>query len=132
MVTRENWMISVLILGFFLIVSPQFLVQSQDEVVERVEVVNREVVVRVFDGGEPVAGLMRKDFTLTENGEPAVITSCRQVRRALAPVQEIPDVPKTESQSQRGRLFLFLLWWNEESKDWSNAWNYFKENIFRP
>jgi len=39
---------------------------GQDEVVERVEVVKREVVVRVFDGGEPVPGLTRKDFTLRD------------------------------------------------------------------
>ena len=46
---------------------------GQDEVVERMDVVNREVVVRVFDGGEPVVGLIRADFTLTENGKPVVI-----------------------------------------------------------
>ena len=41
-----------------------FSLPGQEEVVERVQVVNREVVVRVFDGGEPVSGLMRKDLSL--------------------------------------------------------------------
>ncbi len=105
----------------------------QDEVVERVEVVNREVVVRVFDGGEPVSGLTRRDFTLTENGKPVVITSCREVRRSLAPAEAmVTETKETDSTKEKGRLFLFLLWWNEKSRDWTKAWEYFLEHIFRP
>jgi hypothetical protein len=109
------------------------LLVGQDDVLERVEVVNREVVVRVFDGGEPVSGLTRKDFFLNENGEPVTITSCREVRRALAPAESpATEAGKPVSGKKRGRLFLFLLWWNEESRDWPKAWEYFLENIFRP
>jgi len=105
---------------------------GQDEVVERVEVVNREVVVRVFAGGEPLPGLTRKDFTLMENGKPAVITSCREVRRALAPMPGLEQSPEKSATARRSRLFLFLLWWNEESRDWPEAWDYFLKNIFHP
>jgi len=108
------------------------LLPGQEEVVERVEVVNREVLVRVFDGGEPVPGLTRKDFTVTENGNPVTITSCRMERRALAPT-ETPAAESGETVArQRPRLFLFLLWWNEESRDWPKAWDYFLKHIFRP
>ena len=105
---------------------------GQEDVVEEVRVVNREVVVRVFDGGEPVPGLTRADFTLRENGEPTVITSCRQVRRSLAPAQGVPETAETFTEMKPPRLFLFLLWWNEESNDWPKAWKYFLENIYRP
>ena len=105
---------------------------GQDEVVERMDVVNREVVVRVFDGGEPVVGLIRADFTLTENGKPVVITSCHEVRRSLAPELRHNETEEPALEKQRPRLFLFLLWWNEESKDWPKVWKYFLENIYRP
>jgi len=117
------------VFGVALILS---VLPGQEEVVERVQVVNREVVVRVFDGGEPVSGLMRKDFTLSENGESVIITSCRMERRALAPA-ETPAAESGEAAArQRPRLFLFLLWWNEASKDWPQAWDYFLKHIFRP
>ena len=121
------------IVMFFLSVLLFSGLAGQDEVVERVEVVNREVLVRVFDGGKPVAGLTRKDFTLMENGKPVAITSCRQVRRTLAPevTRELEEGEPTGIKL-RPRLFLFLLWWNEESKDWPKAWDYFLEHIFRP
>lgn len=106
---------------------------GQDEVMERVEVTNRELIVRVFDGGEPVSGLTRDDFMLTENGTPVAITSCRQVRRALAPADMTArDANESMETKRRGRLFLFLMWWNEESPDWPGAWKYFQKNIFHP
>jgi hypothetical protein len=114
----------------FLLLGLIWVLCGQDEVVERVEVVNREVVVRVFDGGEPVSGLTRRDFTLTENGEPVIITSCHMERRTLAPAKA-PAAEEAIVEKQRGRLFLFLLWWNEESRDWPKAWEYFLRNIFR-
>jgi len=105
------------------------LLSGQDDVVERVEVLNREVLVRVFHGGEPVSGLSRQDFSLTENGKPVRVTSFREVRRALSPRMQSHGVI---TDNRHGRLFLFLLWWNEESRDWDKAWDYFLNNIFRP
>ena len=109
------------------------ILTGQDTVVERVEVTNRELVVRVFDGGEPVAGLTRGDFRLLENKATMQITSCREVWRALVPRQPAePKEPESARTQTRSRLFLFLLWWNEESPDWPQAWKYFKKQIFRP
>ena len=106
---------------------------GQDQLVERVEVLNREVVVRVFDGGEPVYGLQRKDFSLLENGSPLRITSLREVRRALSPLMKSQQQDsRDEPALHQGRLFLFLMWWNEESRDWPETWRYFTTRIFRP
>jgi len=114
-----------------LLISLMYILSGQDEVVERVEVVNREVVVRVFDGGKPVPGLKRGDFTLMENGKPVTITSCRMERRSLA-LAEPEGTLEASLKQKRGRLFLFLLWWNEENKDWPAAWDYFLNSIYRP
>ncbi len=106
---------------------------AQDPVVERVQVTQREVVVRVFDGKKPVAGLTLKDFALYENGRRLPITSLRELHRSLMP---LPAPPQPEAGTgvlpRRGRLFLFLLWWNEQSSDWPQAWDYFRSRIFRP
>ena len=97
--------------------------------------VNREVVVRVFSGGDPVPGLTEKDFILYENGKIKPITSCRQLARTLSTDVLPSKSPQKESpviMTRPGRLFLFLLWWNEESRDWSATWQYFTQHIFRP
>ena len=110
------------------------VLHGQEDLVERIDVLNREVVVRVFDRGEPVFGLKRKDFTLLDNGSPLRITSLREIRRALSPKMRSHQQDRQEATTQKhqGRLFLFLLWWNEESRDWPQTWQYFTTHIFRP
>jgi len=106
---------------------------AQEKVVEKVQVTNREVVVRVFDGKKPVSGLTEKDFLLLEDGKERTITSCRELHRAMAAAESSPKDPGVAYAAPRkGRLFLFLLWWNEKSETWPKAWNYFLSNIFRP
>lgn len=106
---------------------------AQNEVVERVQVTNREVVVRVFRGKDPVTGLTEKDFTLYENGRRLPITSLRELHRSLMPLPAPPQLEvETGVLPRRGRLFLFLLWWNEASHEWPKAWEFFRSHIFRP
>ncbi|MBU4267298.1 MAG: hypothetical protein KJ808_00370 [Acidobacteria bacterium] len=102
---------------------------GQEQVHERIEVINQEILVRVFSGGKPVAGLNAGDFTLFEDGKKIKINYCRQLRRSLA-AKEVPaTAPQTAAS--RKRLFLFMLWFNEESRDWPKAWNYFLTHIYR-
>ncbi|MDY0297485.1 MAG: hypothetical protein RB296_09220 [Acidobacteriota bacterium] len=114
--------------GFMVLMSLGGL-QAQDEVIERVDVLNREIVVRVFNGGDPVSGLTRKDIAVYEDGQPVQVTSFREIRRALSPEMTSAS---GKAEIPRGRLFLFLLWWNEESREWPQTWAYFVEKIFRP
>ena len=99
---------------------------GQDQVLEKVQVTNREVVVRVFDGGQPVSGLTEKDFLIFENGKERPVTSCRELHRAMfQPKPASEAVQETTAAPEPGRLFLFLLWWNEKSDTWPDAWKYF-------
>ncbi len=102
---------------------------GQEQIYERVEVVNQEILVRVFSGREPVSGLESADFTLFEDGHKVKINYCRELKRSLAG----KEVPATSAQTDanRQRLFLFMLWFNEESKEWSRAWDYFVTHIYR-
>jgi len=121
----------VWIISLFFLIQP-FESPGQDRVVEKVQVMNREVVVRVFDGRQPVSGLTEKDFVLFENGRKQPITSCRELQRALVTAEPVAEVAgEAVAAPKRGRLFLFLLWWNEKSTAWPKAWEYFLTNIYR-
>jgi hypothetical protein len=106
------------------------LAHSQERIYEHVEVINQEVLVRVFLGGKPVPGLKLEDFVLFENGQKIKINYCRERRRSMAG----DEAPATSgpAAARRERLFLFMLWFNEESREWSKAWDYFLKNIYRP
>jgi hypothetical protein len=103
---------------------------GQKQIYERIEVVNQEILVRVFSGHEPVSGLAAGNFILYEDGQRVEITSCRQVRRSLAGMPE--PAKATGPDEGRRRLFLFMLWFNEESKEWPRAWDYFLSHVYRP
>ncbi|MFH2107998.1 MAG: hypothetical protein ABII93_04955 [Chrysiogenia bacterium] len=102
---------------------------GQEQVHERIEVINQEILVRVFSGGKPVAGLHAGDFTLYEDGKKTKINYCRELRRSLAGKEGPAAAPQIAAS--RKRLFLFMLWFNEESRDWPKAWDYFLTHIYR-
>ncbi len=102
---------------------------GQEKIHERIGVVNQEILVRVFSGREPVAGLSAKNFMLYEDGGKVEITSCRQLRRSLA--GEKKPAASTPSGAARQRLFLFMLWFNEKSMEWPSTWEYFQSRIYR-
>jgi hypothetical protein len=103
---------------------------GQERVHEHIEVIYQEVLVRVFRGAEPVSGLTAGDFALYEDGMPVKVSYCRELRRSLASPEEEADAPR--GGRARPRLFLFMLWFNEESREWPGAWEYFLENVYRP
>jgi len=103
---------------------------GQERVHERVEVIYQEILVRVFDGGRPVPGLRAGDFTLQEEGRPARVAYCRELRRSLARPEAEPG--GAASPLAKPRLFLFMFWLNETSRDWPKAWDYFAREIYRP
>ncbi len=114
---------------FLLFLQSCFILFGQEVIHERIEVVNQEILVRVFSGREPVAGLKGEDFTLYEDGKKVKINYCRELRRSLA-VQPQPTAA-LPAEASRPRLFLFMLWFNEESPEWPKAWEYFCSRIYR-
>jgi|GEM_PF-2872166 len=58
---------------------------ADNQLVERVEVVNVEVPVRVTKAGMMVKGLTRDDFVLLENGIQKSITECKVMERVMDP-----------------------------------------------
>ncbi len=110
---------------------PLFL-PGQEQVHEKIEVIYQEILVRVFDNGRPVPGLQAEDFAVVEDGEPVKVAYCRQLRRSLARPEAEPGGAAEAPAPTRPRLFLFMFWLNEESREWPKAWEYFASQIHCP
>jgi hypothetical protein len=127
---KKSWVpFLIIICCLFFAASFAWLLLGQEQVYEHVEVINQEILVRVFSGGEPVSGLKLEDFTLYENGQRIPINYSRELRRSMAGVEAAAT--SEPAAASRERLFLFMLWLNEESQDWSKAWDYFLTKIYR-
>ena len=123
----KNTMRTLTLLLFFLSCASLF---GQEVIHERIEVAYQEILVRAFSGSQPVPGLKAGDFTLFENGKKVEIAHCRELRRSLA--AQPPSTAALPAGASRPRLFLFMLWFNEESPEWPKAWEYFRSRIYRP
>ena len=118
-----------IVLTFALVTAVALLLSSQEQVHEHIEVVQQEIVVRVFSGSNPVSGLTAGDFSLYEDGKQVKIGYCREQRRSLTR-PEIPVGTAAAASGQR-RLFLFMIWLDEESQEWTKAWDYFLGHVYR-
>ena len=118
-----------MIVSFSLATAVSLLLSSQEQVHEHIEVLQQEIVVRVFSGSKPVSGLTIGDFSLYEDGKQVKIGYCREQRRSLTR-PESPVGTAAVASGQR-RLFLFMLWLDEESQEWTKAWDYFLGHVYR-
>ncbi len=118
------------VLSLALVAAVSLVLPGQEKVFERVEVVRQEILVRVFADSRLVPGLKAEDFTLYEDGKKVEINYCRELRRSL--VQPESTTGASAAAVRRPRLFLFMLWFNEESREWPKAWEYFLTKIYRP
>lgn len=94
-------LISCLLCLFFAIFG---YAQTQEKIIEKVEVTNIEVPVRVFFKGKAVTGLKKSDFTLFVNGKERDIHGFYEFKKKIA-APETPTLQKKESPS---RLFLLI------------------------
>ncbi len=108
---KHHYFVTFLIVSIFLLVAPASLssAESQDDerIVKEVEVVNIVVPVRVFSKGKPVKGLVKKSFTIYENGVKQVINSFQALSRTIQ--SSAPgDTPKAARQEEKSRYFVLV------------------------
>ncbi|MCP4215827.1 MAG: hypothetical protein GY765_14335 [bacterium] len=86
----------IMIGGLGLRGNPQEKSDTDERVMEEVEVVNMEVPVRVYHKGKPVKGLKKKDFTLRVNGKETPINGFYEVKKKLETIAEkVPEAPRS-------------------------------------
>lgn len=121
----------IVILIFFL---PAFLFgeyrqdQQQEPILEKVEVVNNQVPVRVFNNGAPVRGLKKADFKLLVNGKEMEIQESVEITQKLTLDKPGPRA----GVNNKPRLFLLLFNISDYRIDMKKAVKPFFENILRP
>lgn len=93
---------------------------DQEKIVEHVEVVNVEVVVRAYlkNKPEPVGGLKKEDFKLIVDGKEKDIHAFYEIRKKIAPIPgSKPAEPAEPSKPSEARLFALVFnvhAWTEE------------------
>ena len=97
--------------------------QEEERVIEKVEVINVELPVRVFFKGKPVAGLTRSDFTLRVNGKKRDIHGFYEFEKNMA-----EDEP---ASSPGSRLFLLMFNICEDDPGALTCLDIFFDRIFR-
>jgi hypothetical protein len=102
----------------------------QESIVEKVEVINVELPVRVFFDGKPVAGLAKSDFKLFINGRQREINGFYEYRKTLTAPEETVD--REEGKSSSSRLFVLLFNINFYDPDVLSIPDIFFDKIFRP
>ena len=74
----------VILILFFLFWSPQLVEpQEQEKIEEKVEVVNIEVLVRVFSKGKTVSGLLKENFSLFIDGKETPIHGFAEFKKKV-------------------------------------------------
>ena len=102
------------------------------DVNENIEVINVEMIARVQKNGQPVGGLQKDDFVLTENGRKVEINGFREVRRRISQPSTNEEKAPAAVQTSPGRLFVLCFWLWEREAAYAEALDHFFRDIFRP
>jgi HSP20 family molecular chaperone IbpA len=109
---------------FVLIAFPGFC-QEHDKIVEKVDVVNVVVPVRVFHNGGPVKGLTKENFKISINGKDVPITSFVEERQKIA-------VRDRQGTKPEPRLFVLVFNINDYNTNLTQHVDTIFEKIIRP
>lgn len=101
--------------------------RAQEKIVEKIEVTNVEVPVRVFFKGKPVSGLSKSDFTLFVNGKKRDIHGFYEFKKRAA----APETPSLQEEGPPSRLFLLIFNLCDYNLDTANILDIFFNEIFR-
>lgn len=102
----------------------------QEPIIEKVEVINVEIPVRVFFKGKPVACLTKSDFKLFINGREREINGFYESRKILTAPGETAEPP--EGTPSSSRLFVLLFNLNYYDPDVLLIPDIFFDKVFRP
>ena len=108
--------------------------ESQEKIVEEVEVVNVEVIVRVYYEGksEPVGGLKKKDFTLTIDGNEKEIHGFFEVRKKISSPHLTENLGKKAASSFTPRLFVLIFNIHSYTEQMKESLDIVFQKIIRP
>lgn len=101
--------------------------QEHDKIVEKVDVVNVVVPVRVFHNGEPVKGLTRENFTIRINGKTIPVNGFYQKKQKIA-----VTVKQEVETGTAARLFVLVFNINDYNMNVTQHLDTIFQKIIRP
>lgn len=115
----------------FLAISAPLAAQTEEPIKESVSVVNVEVPVRVFAGGQSVSGLGKSDFAIFEDGKPQQINGFYAFHKKISADNTVTG--ETSAQPAfAGRYFILVFRTYEYNEQLQRGLQYLFDNIFRP
>ena len=132
----KNWLGTWVLLVFSVFIwagnDGQDKTKRKADVNESVDVINVEMIARVQKQGQPVGGLQKEDFTLTENGREVKINGFREVRRRISAPPADGETKAPAVQKSPGRLFVLCFWLWDRQAAYAEALDHFFRDIYRP
>lgn len=104
--------------------------QEQEPIRESVSVVNVEVPVRVFADGEPVSGLGKEDFEISEGGKPQPINGFTVLHKTLAAAPA--PLSAAEAAPAASRYFVLIFRTYDFNDELQQGLQYLFAELFRP
>jgi hypothetical protein len=106
--------------------------QEQERIVEKVEVTNIEVPVRVLYKGKPVTGLSKDDFLLYENKKRVEINGFIVKRKSLDVVANRSELSPGEVGQLKPRAFVMVFSITDFNENIQKAVDHLFHNVLRP
>ncbi|MEI6614825.1 MAG: hypothetical protein WCL37_07995 [Chrysiogenales bacterium] len=108
--------------------------QTPVTIKEFLRVVNVELIVRVSDHGQPVSGLQKSDFRLSEDGQALEINGFSEFHRTLASAPDSAGNGTAATMVRENpapRLLILYFWILEPGSEYEQALDYFFKAVYR-
>ena len=129
----NRWVYSLIIPSFFLLtLYLPHQAQEHERIIEKVQVENVEILVRVFDKGQPLGGLEKEDFQLFVSGKQKPINGFFETRKKLEDTPAPPDSSSKTFPSQPPRLFVLIFNLSSINQDLDSHLDTLFNRIIRP
>ncbi len=129
----NRWVYSSILLAFFLLaLSLPHQAQEHEKIIEKVQVENVEIPVRIFDKGQPVGGLAKEDFQLFVDGKPKPVNGFFETRKKLEDTPAAPGSAPETAPNQPPRLFVLIFNLSSFTQDLDSHLNTLFHRIIRP
>ena len=99
---------------------------------EKVDVTNAIITVRVFDKKKPVIGLKKNDFQVIENGKERKINQCYMTRKQLQVEEDAVKEGFNRKPAPIPRLFVLIFNISDYRLNINQGVDYFFDHILRP
>jgi len=126
------------VLVLLVIFSSIYILSADEEqpgnkrVLEKVDVTNALITIRVYDKKKPVKGLKKSDFRIIENGEKKQINQCYMKRKQFRLEEEHGNPEGNRKPADSPRLYVLIFNISDYRLNINEGIDYFFDRVLRP